>query len=421
MKNIFLLIFLIVAGHLFAQDTITLSECHRQALENAPRLNDRQSIRQIGELKSDQAGTNWYPSLNLNGKISYQSDVVTIALSDTPVPFEFPEVPHDQYGLNLDISQTLYDGGITKQKKNYERALTEADLQQLEVDLYGLKTKVNQYYFAILVLQESHRNLGIHMDNLNNRLQVLESAVENGTMLESGIKILQVEILRVKQSMLEVESRRISFLQSLNILCGTDIKNGSYLEKPMIETGMEEGIYRPEYLWFELKSAAMEAGKELIEKKRMPMLYAYGQTGYGKPGYNMMGGEWDFYYLVGAGIRWNIWDWNSTSREKQVIEHQQQMLLNRRASFDLEIESLKVREIAKMEQFKKSMELETEVLTLQKEISENAAIMLANGTITTTEYITELNKESISRINLATHQIQFLQSAVNYLTIQGNL
>ncbi len=36
---------------------------------------------------------------NLNGKMSYQSDVVTVALTDPTIPVDFPEVPHDQYGL----------------------------------------------------------------------------------------------------------------------------------------------------------------------------------------------------------------------------------------------------------------------------------------------------------------------------------
>ena len=47
------------------------------------------------------------------------------------------------------------------------------------------------------------------------------------------------------------------------------------------------------------------------------------------------------------------------------------------------------------------MEMEKQVLKLQEEISEHAAAKLANGTITVTDYITELNKERISRINLA--------------------
>jgi len=421
MRTTAVILFLTITGTLVAQDTITLFGCHRQAFENAPRLNDREYIRQIGELKVDNAATSWYPSLKLNGKLSYQSDVVTVALTDPSIPVEFPEVPHDQYGLNLDISQTLYDGGITKQKKNYEQATVAADLQQVEVDLYGLKAKVNQFYFAILVLQENRKNLEIHLDNLAKKHVVMKSAVENGTLLEAELKVIDVEILKVKKSMIEIDSRKRSYLGALNVLCGGEIHEGVQLAIPELDGFKGEQESRPEYQWFELKDASMEAGKELLGKKRMPVLYAFGQTGYGKPGYNVMSEEWDFYYMVGAGLRWNIWDWNNSKRDRQVIQQQQHMLQSQRASFDKEIESQKVQEQARMEQYRKSMELETQVLELQEEISEHAAIKLSNGTITATDYITELNKESMARINLATHQVQLMQSIANYLTIQGNL
>jgi outer membrane protein TolC len=165
----------------------------------------------------------------------------------------------------------------------------------------------------------------------------------------------------------------------------------------------------------------MEAGKELAARKRMPVLYAYGQTGYGKPGYNMLSGEWDFYYMVGAGLRWNIWDWDKSGRERQLLEQQQLILENQRSSFDKELEALRVQEAANIKQYKKSMLLEEEVLRLREEISSDAALKLENGTITATDYITELNKESISRINLAMHQVNLMKSYANYLNILGNL
>ena len=421
MRTTAVLIFLTFAGSIMAQDTITLFECHNQALELAPRMNDREFIRQIGDLKVDNASANWYPSLDLNGKLSYQSDVVTVALTDPAIPVAFPEVPHDQYGLNLDISQTLYDGGITKQKKNYELAAVAADLQQVEVDLYGLKAKVNQFYFAILVLQENRKNLEIHMDNLVKKHEVMRTAIEHGTMLEAELMVMDVEILKVRQSMAEIDARKRAYMGAMKVLCGDDIHDGIQLATPYLDPITSEQNSRPEHQWFDLKNASMEAGKELMGKKRMPVLYAFGQTGYGKPGYNMMSDGWDFYYMVGAGLKWKIWDWNSSNRDRQVIEQQQNMLLNQRASFDKEIESLKVQEESKIEQFRNSMELEGEVLELQEEISENAAVKLANGTITATEYITELNKESVARINLATHRLRLMQSIANYLNIQGNL
>lgn len=404
-----------------AQEPLTLFDCQRMAREHAPRLGDLEVIQQMGDAKIDQAGTLWYPSLDLNGKLSYQSDVVTVALTDPSIPVAFPEVPHDQYGLNLDISQNLYDGGIFRGKRSYEEALMAADLQQVEVDLYGLKGKVNHLYFAVLVLKENRQNLEIHLENLQARYEAVQTAVAHGTLLETELHVIEVEKLKVMNSMIEVESRHKSYMGALRVICGEGVDEWAILEKPHFEEIEAAGIARPEQRLFDLKHASMEAGKELAGKKRMPVLYAFGQTGYGKPGYNMMSGEWDYYYMVGAGLKWKIWDWNNSSRERELIGYQQQMLQSQRASFDREIESLMVQEEARIEQYRKTMEMDQQVLELQKKISGQAAVRLDNGTMTATEYVTELNKESLARITLATHQVMLMQAMANYLTIQGNL
>jgi outer membrane protein TolC len=421
MRTLFILIALTFSGAAWAQESLTLFECQQMARENAPRLGDLDVIQKMGETKIDQVTSSWYPSLDLNGKLSYQSDVTTVTLSDPSIPVEFPQVPHDQYGLNLDISQNLYDGGISKGKKSYEEALVAADLQQVEVELYGLKGQVNQYYFAVLVLQENRRNLEIHLENLQARKESVQTAVTHGTLLETELHVIEVERLKVMKSMIEVESRRKAYMAALQVICGEGINEHTLLENPHFEGIGNSTLVRPEHRLFDLKYESMEAGKELVGKKRMPVLYAFGQAGYGKPGYNMMSEDWDSYYMLGAGLKWKIWDWNTTSREKQLIGYQQQMLHTQRVSFDKEIESLMVQEVARIEQYRLTMEMDRQVLELQKLISEQAAVQLDNGTMTVTNYVTELNKESLARIMLSTHQVMLMQSMANYLTLQGNL
>jgi len=393
MKTYLSVFLLVLSIQVWAQEPISLAECHRLAIDNAPRQGDRELIRQMGELKKDQAGTSWYPNLQLNGKMSHQSDVVTVALTDPSIPVAFPEVPKDQYGLNLDLTQNLYDGGMASARKHYEEALTSANLQQVEVDLYRLKGKVNSYYFAVLLLQENLRNLEIHLENLQAREEAMQTALASGTLLEADMKVLEVEKLKVRQSMLELSSRRSAFLEALGILCGLDLSEDTVLEMPRFEDYRAGQVNRPEYRLFDLKDAYMEVGKELLSRKRMPVLYAFGQTGYGKPGYNMLNPEWDFYYRVGAGISWKLWDWNQTNNEKKVIGYQQQVLQNQRATFDKELTSLLVQEEARIDQYRLSMEMEEKVVELQHEIAEHAAVKLENGTLTATEYVTELNKE----------------------------
>jgi outer membrane protein TolC len=421
MKTLLFQFAIMLSGAVVAQEPLTLFECQEMARAHAPRLGDLEVIKQMGDTKMDQAGSSWYPSLDLNGRLTYQSDVVTVALSDPSIPVAFPEVPHDQYGLNLDISQNIYDGGISRGKKSYEEAQMAADLQQVEVDLYGLKGKVNQFYFAILVLQENRKNLEIHLENLEARFESVQTAVLNGTLMETELRVLEVEKLKVQQSLVEVDSRKKSFMGALRVLCGDGVEENAILEIPQFESVELSQVNRPEQRLFELKDRSMEAGKELVAKKRMPVLYAFGQTGYGKPGYNMLNENWDYYYMVGAGLRWKIWDWNNSAREKQVIGYQQQILQNQRTSFDSELESMMVQEESRIEQYRQTMEMDRQVLELQKKISEQAAVSLDNGTITATDYITELNKESLARVTMATHRVMLMQSTANLLTIQGNL
>lgn len=420
-KIVVLLVFLITGFCLQAQDSITLFECHRLATGHAPRMRDSEVIREIERLNIKNIEKNWFPEIHVNGKLSYQSDVVTLALDNPQIPIEFPEVPRDQYGFNLDLSQTLYDGGISRRLKALEQAETEAELQQVEVDLYGIRERLNQLFFTTLVLQENRMNLAINLDNLTRRRKVLHTSFENGVVLESDLMRLDVEILRVKQAIMEIEADKKSCMEAMGVYCGRDFPGDVVLVKPFPESIGGEKSSRPEHRLFALKEASLEAGKALLTRKKVPVLYAYGQTGYGKPGYNMLSNDWDFYYMVGAGIRWKIWDWNQGRREAMVLEQQKQLLRNRKDAFDQQMESLQLQEQAKLEQYRETLELDKQVLALQKEITARAATKLENGTLTATDYLIELNKESQAQIRYTTHQIRLMQSYVNYLTIQGNL
>ncbi|HDS07314.1 MAG TPA: TolC family protein, partial [Bacteroides sp.] len=364
---------------------------------------------------------NWFPELNVNGRFSYQSDVVTVALEDAPIPVAFPEVPRDQYGLNLDLSQTLYDGGVNSRKKALEKAEAEAEFQQVKVDLYGIREQVNQLFFNFLILRENLGNMEINLENLVRRREVLQTGLNHGVVLESDLMVMDVEILRVRQAMAEIASGMRSCLEALEVLCGRDFREHAVLVRPEPEEIPQEEGTRPEYRLFELREATLDAGKELQSRKRIPVLYAFGQTGYGKPGYNMLNDEWDFYYMVGAGIRWNIWDWDRSRSEATILEQQKQLLRSRRAAFDQQLESRMVQEKARIAQYRETLALDEQVLALQKEIADRAATRLENGTLTATDYLIELNKENQARNRLTTHQLQLIQSLVNYRTLQGKL
>jgi hypothetical protein len=74
-------------------------------------------------------------------------------------------------------------------------------------------------------------------------------------------------------------------------------------------------------------------------------------------------------------------------------------------------------EINKMQELLAS---DDQMVALRSEITKIKASELENGTITSTDYITELNLEEEAKLNQKIHQLKLILSKLNYLTIQGN-
>ncbi len=412
---------LLMAISIQAQDTLSFEACLEKAVENSPRLKDRQIIDDEGSLMVENIKTNWYPSLTLNGKVSYQSDVVSIEIDQSGLPFSFPAMPHEQFGLNLDVRQTLYDGGFSRQKKAYEQASAAAAMQKVDVDLYALKEQVVNLYFTVLILQESRNNLEIALGNLQARENVLQSAVANGIAEVNDLQVIRVEMIRLLQSLSEIDAARNGAIQMLSVYIGNDLGEEVKLLMPKLNIADEDILKRPELGWFDLQSELLEAGKELTAVQRMPKFFAYGQAGVGMPGYNMLNDQVDTYYLVGAGVQWNIWDWNNTSREKQILEKKNQVVQHSKETFAMNLKAGMGKEFQTMEHLKKTIDMDDKMLEMRIDITANAATKLDNGVISASDYLQVMNEENLTRIGKSTHRLQLLKAIANYNLLNGTL
>jgi len=421
--NRFIIIFLLAVSGLSlqGQDTLRLGDCMEAARRNAPRYRDSELIRNSGELKMENAATNWLPSLNLNGKASWQSDVVELSIENAVIPIEFPTVPKDQYSVSLDVRQMIYDGGLTKKLKAYELSSMNVDLQQMEVDLFLFKDQVNQLFFSILLLQENRKNLELALANLKEQEKVVESAVKNGVSTANDRAVLQVEILKLLQSLDEIDTRRLSLFESLSILTGNPIDPEAIVELPYLEPGDTIVPERPELELFQLQQKLIDATVDMKKTERLPKVYAFGQAGYGRPGYNMLSSTFDTYYMAGIMLQWNIWDWKKNSRDQQVLEQRKQMLVNAEDQYTRQLQLLTMKEEKLVEQYRKAMDLDGHILELQSGITANAAAQLENGTINSASYIQELNKDKQARARLTLHKMQLLQSLSNIMILNGKL
>ena len=64
------------------QDTVSLFECHRSAMTSHPLSVQKDLYMQSRELNLKNHSVNWYPSLDLNGRYTWQNEVVQIPFAD---------------------------------------------------------------------------------------------------------------------------------------------------------------------------------------------------------------------------------------------------------------------------------------------------------------------------------------------------
>jgi outer membrane protein TolC len=400
-------------------DTLQLYDCHKSAIENHPYFKQKDLYSQSSELRTKNHTANWYPSLDLNGKYTWQNEVVELPIPVEIPGFETPLMPHYNYKLSLDIQQTIYDGGITKSSKKVEESTLLINQQQVEVSLNQLKDQVNQLFFYILALQQQEKSIQLKLDELEKRFTVIESGVRNEIFLDSDLDIMKAEILKVKQLLSEISITKSSVFQMLGNLTMMDIQEGAVLVLPQSDVAIMVEIPRPEQVLYDLQILNLDASMDLVSKQRHPKAYVFGSFAYGNPGLNFFRDELRGYYVVGAGLQWNIWDWSKTSRSKQDISIQQELVRSQKAAFDKNLNIQLSEKQAEISKYSEAVIRDEEIVLLREKISKSAASQLENGMITTTDYIAELNAETEARIRLETHRIQLVQAQINYLTTKG--
>jgi outer membrane protein TolC len=399
---------------------ITLEYCQQKAREVYPQLNDKNSIKNAADLRIKNIETAYLPQVSLNGQATYQSEVTHISL---PPQFNIsiPTASKDQYKITLDAQQMVYDGGLARYQKKLEQAGSDADIQQIETDILRIKESVNNTFFNILILDENYKLQKNVLEVLKDKEKMVSSMVKNGALTQSDANSIIAERLKTEQQIDELELSRSAAIRILNLLTNETFTDSTSLAPPQFNIPDTGTINRPELKSFELQENRLDAAASLSQAATMPKIYVFGQYGYGRPGLNMLSTEFGTFYMVGATLKWNFFDWGKSHREKQVYIIQKEMVSTKRDNFNKNLNIDIENKQAAIKKLEEALVRDNDIVELRKGITLSAQSQLANGVITSTDYINELNAETLAKINLETHKVLLLQAKAAYLLTYGNL
>lgn len=403
---------------LMAQEAVTLEQCQTWARDNHPVLKQLDLYRQILDLKNENNATSFLPQVNLYGQATYQSAVTKIGISLPNI--KIPTVDKDQYKFYLDLKQTIWDGGLSKAKELINNAENAGNLQQTEVELYQVKENVNQFFFTSFLIQENLKILEKKTETLTERRKLLESAVNNGMVLSADLDQLLAELIKTEQQSIELKSNKETVLYALSILTGKTTRQFENLSLPVELSDVNIPMKRPELDLFSKQNDLLNANSDMLQKQRNPKFFGFGQAGYGKPGLNMLNNSFDKYYLVGLGFSWNVLDWKTTSRQKQMIKLQQDIVQTKQETFVRNIDLATDQQNKQIGQISELLKTDQELIAIRERITKTSASKLENGTMTVADYLQDLNAETTARLMLETRKIQLRQAWIKLANIRGD-
>lgn len=420
----FILIIQCTSG-LVGQKVLTLKECYDLAMTASPIAAESEVYSQISALKDMNLSKNRLPTLDASGIFIYNSSVVdmTDVLGDIPIPNIadlIEPLPHEQYKLTVDINQVIYDGGAIKGARALEKVDRMINEKQTETDLYMIRGQINSYYFNLLLLDRHKELLQSYHELVTKRMASMNSALASGVILKSDIDVLASEKIKLEQQISENEISKASLLKILSSITGTEIDASTEFVLPLTGERPSGEILRPELQLFDLRKEQLGTSLQVIQSKRMPKAGVFATLGYGNPpGNNFFKDEFAPYYILGASIKWNIFDWNKAKNEKKVINLQQQIIDSRESELTDNLNRLLEAKSAEISNMRSLLESDAELIALRKRITESAESQYENGTITATEYMNEMTAERQALINYEIHKIKLVMAQIDYLNISG--
>ncbi len=415
---------LTLSHSVLSQKTVTLWQCYDSAAVATPLSGEGALYTEMSSLRDQNLSAAYLPTLDLNGNFVYNSDILDIAqiYGQLPIPPEaIPSIPNEQYRASFDVNQVIWDGGVTRSARAVEQVVNELNMKQNEADVYRLREQVNNYYFSVLLVSSQMEVTGFLISDLDGRIKEASSGVTNGVVTPVTLDVLTAEKIKAGQQLTELTRRRQSLVSALEQITGmTGLQDASF-PLPEITISGDELIDNPDMRLFEVRNRQLEVSKDLLKSQRMPRAFGFAQAAYGNPpGSNFFSETADFYYSIGAGFKWNIFDWNKNSNERKSLSIQQQLIDVRRSVAEESLQRLLIIKMAEITALREAAEQDEELINIRKKITGVAASQLENGTITASQYLTELNNEKQAVISAAVRQIGISRAEVDYIYITGN-
>lgn len=423
MKKVLLFGMLIRFGALaIGQTPLTIDSCYARARQNYPLIKQKGLIEKTKEYNVSNAAKGYLPQLNFNGQGTYQSAVTSISISGLPPAFKnlsFPTPPKDQFNIHGEVDQTIYDGGAIKQQKIGDQASADIQNENVEVQLYALKDRINQIFFGALLIDQQLKQNELTQKDIQSSIDNAQAGVNSGTALKSNLDELQAELLQQQQNAVNLQSSRKAYMDMLSIFINKPLDDKTELVTPG-QMKVSDTIKRPELTMYDLQKKSDDVQESMLNVNNRPKFSFFFQGGYALPGLNGFDVNPALYYITGFRLSWSLGGFYTLKNQRQIIDLDRQAQDVQKDDFIFNTRIELKQQSADMIKLQQLISTDQQIIDKRTAVKEAAKAQVDNGVITVHDYISQLDAEDQAKQSLLLHQVQLLMDEYNYQNTSGN-
>ncbi|HKV75824.1 MAG TPA: TolC family protein [Gemmatimonadales bacterium] len=406
------------------RDSLRLPELVDEALNLDPR-------QRLVRLQSDETAlheqnlkSGYLPSISAKGYAQYQSDVVTAPF---PPPPGQPGIVlrKDTYDMSVFVDQAVYDPSIAP-RRAAERASLRLSQSGVAASLYGIREQVTDAFFMAAALEQRAAEIRTTIAGLEAQLSEAAARVRAGTALAGDTAMIAATLVQRRQDELQLGSDRTATLARLGELIGRPVSEAQVLILPdlaaevaAIRSAMDTLKARPEFAQYAAQRDQLTSQMSVEGATAKPRVGLYGRLGYGAPGLDFLNNAFDVYGIIGVEVKWAPFDWGVTGRRKEALEIQRQMAATNEAAFARDLKVAIQSDLATLDRLQITLAMDDQIVALRENTEREARVRLAEGAVTTAEYV-DRNTELLSaRLAWAQHRVQLAQTQAELLTLLG--
>ena len=419
-KNLKFIIAALLACGIFrpsAEAQVTIGQCLEMAKANYPQVRQLGLIEEASRYDMASISKSWLPQFSVSGKATYQSDVVEM-------PFDIPgftfDLPHDQYSLVGEISQTIWDGGASGSQKKVTESGADVQKGQVEVSLYALNERVEKIYLGVLLLDGQIEQNSILEKSLERNARQVQACMDNGTAYKSDMEMIQVNMLNCEQQREELLKDRAAYVAMLEKLTGAELEGKEFtVPDENAEMMIPDEVARPELRLYEAQLVQQEALVRQLNSKISPKFSLSLQGGVGRPGLNILKNTFQPYWTAGIRMSWDIGALYTRRDEKRKIDAQTRKIESDKETFlfNTSLDATQMR--SAVDKAKALLEKDRKIIALRESIRSSGEEQYRNGVITMTDLMSRIDDEYNAKVVESVHRIQLLMAIYDLKNCMG--